>query len=116
MTEFYVSLLGNDTSFGLSASAAFATLDAAIKAMAANGEGDTTYVLDGTYYLNGASLSLTEANSEDTITAYPGTNPVISGGTRCRLQPGASAQAESGPLNCQFRMLGSWSSMARDRL
>jgi hypothetical protein len=39
-------------------------------------------VLDGTYYLNGAGLSLTSANSNDTIEAYQGANPVISGGTQ----------------------------------
>ena len=43
--------------------------------------GDTTYVLGGHYYLNGSGLALTNANSNTTITAYPGTNPVISGGT-----------------------------------
>ena len=49
--------------------------------MAASGTADTTYVLDGTYYLNGAGLSLTSANSNDTIAAYQGARPVISGGT-----------------------------------
>ena len=81
MTEFYVSPLGNDASSGLSPKSAFATLDAAIKAMAADAAAATTYVLDGTHYLNGTSVALTRANSNNTITAYPGANPVISGGT-----------------------------------
>jgi hypothetical protein len=81
VTVFYVSPLGDDTSSGVSPHAALATLGAAIKAMATDGTSDTTYILDGTYYLNGKDLSLTSANSNDTIAAYPGANPVISGGT-----------------------------------
>ena len=81
MTVYYVSPTGNDASSGTSLNSAFATLNAAVKAMATSGTADTTYVLDGTYYLNGAGLSLTSANSNDTITAYQGAHPVISGGT-----------------------------------
>jgi hypothetical protein len=78
---YYVSPSGNDASSGLSPNSAFATLGAAIKAMAADGTADTTYLLDGTYYQNGTPLSLTSANSNDTIAAYQGANPIISGGT-----------------------------------
>ena len=78
---YYVSSTGNDASSGLSPGSAFATLGAAIHAMAASSSADTTYVLDGTYYLNGAGLSLNSANSNDTIAAYQNANPVISGGT-----------------------------------
>jgi parallel beta-helix repeat protein len=81
MTVYYVSPTGNDASSGTSVNSAFATLSAAIKAMATGGTADTTYVLDGTYYLNGTALSLTSANSNDTIAAYQGAKPVISGGT-----------------------------------
>ena len=81
MTVYYISPTGNDASSGTSANSAFATLGAAVKAMAASGTADTTYVLDGTYYLNGAGVSLTSANSNDTIAAYQGAKPVISGGT-----------------------------------
>ncbi len=81
MTVYYVSPTGNDASSGTSVNSAFATLSAAIKAMAAGGTADTTYVLDGSYYLNGTPLSLTSANSNDTIAAYQGATPVISGGT-----------------------------------
>jgi parallel beta-helix repeat protein len=81
MTVYYVAPGGNDASAGTSVDSAFATLSAAIKAMAAGGTADTTYVLDGTYYLNGTALSLTSANSNDTIAAYQGAKPVISGGT-----------------------------------
>ena len=81
MAVYYVSPTGNDASSGTSLNSAFATLSAAVKAMAASGSADTTYVLDGTYYLNGAGLSLTNANSNDTIAAYQGAKPVISGGT-----------------------------------
>ena len=49
--------------------------------MAASSAADTTYVLGGTYYLNGNGLSLTGANSNDTIAAYQGANAVISGGS-----------------------------------
>ena len=77
---YYVSPTGNDASSGLSPSSAFGTLGAAIKAMAADGTADTTYLLDGTYYQNGTPLSLTSANSNDTIAAYQGANPIISGG------------------------------------
>ena len=82
MAVYYVSPTGNDASSGTSLNSAFATLSAAVKAMAASGSADTTYVLDGTYYLNGAGLSLTNANSNDTIAAYQGAKPVISGGNR----------------------------------
>jgi parallel beta-helix repeat protein len=81
MTVYYVSPTGNDAASGLSTNSAFATLGAAIKAMAGSGTADTTYVLDGTYYLNGKGLSLTSANSNDTIAAYQGATPVISGGS-----------------------------------
>ncbi len=81
MTVYYVSPTGNDASSGTSVDSAFATLNAAVKAMAAGGTADTTYVLDGSYYFNGTPLSLTSANSNDTIAAYQGATPVISGGT-----------------------------------
>src|SRR5262245_4131065 len=81
MAVYYVSPTGNDAASGISPDSAFATLGAAVKAMAASGTADTTYVLNGTYYLNGAGLSLTSANSNDTITAYQDAKPVISGGS-----------------------------------
>src|SRR5689334_1063977 len=81
MAVYYVSPTGNDAFSGISPGSAFATLGAAVKAMAGSGTADTTYVLDGTYYLNGKGLSLTGANSNDTIAAYQGAKPVISGGS-----------------------------------
>jgi hypothetical protein len=80
MSEYYVSPLGNDAWSGRTEDSAFATIDAAIKAMAAD-TGGVTYVLGGHYFLNGSALALANANSNTTITAYPGTDPVISGGT-----------------------------------
>src|SRR5581483_5935319 len=81
MTVYYVSATGSDSSSGLSTSTAFATLGRAIAAMGSNSSGDTTYVLDGTYYLNGTSLSMTSANSNDTIAAYQNANVTVSGGS-----------------------------------
>ncbi len=81
MSVYYVSPLGSDAWSGLSEGSPFASVDAAIEAMASSSAADTTYLIGGSYHLGGKSVSLTSANSGDTLAAFPGTNPVISGGS-----------------------------------
>jgi hypothetical protein len=85
MTIFYVSPGGNDALSGTSATVAgtsgpFATLARAIQAMTASPGTNTVYVRAGTYNLT-APLDLTSADSGYSILAYPGEQPIITGGT-----------------------------------
>lgn len=81
MTTYYVSIDGNDSAAGTSTSTPFATLQRAVQAMGSSSSGDVTYVLDGTYSVT-SPLTLNSSNSGDTIAAYDGAAPVISGGTQ----------------------------------
>jgi parallel beta-helix repeat protein len=81
MTTYYVSVDGNDSAAGTSTSTPFATLQRAVHAMGSSASGDVAYVMDGTYDVT-SPLTLNASNSGDTIAAYNGAAPVISGGTQ----------------------------------
>lgn len=75
VTYYVDAVNGNDANDGLSVGTAYKTFD---KLLSVISDGDTGYLLDGTYYKsNGFTLSNKVLSAEILITAYPGARPIL---------------------------------------
>ena len=75
-TTYYVSATGSDRNNGLNENSAFLNLGRAVYEMKA---GDTLYVMNGNYQMNGVTLFNLNGSPDNwtTIKAYPGATPTI---------------------------------------